>query len=113
MYDKRLETYPFAFEITDGLIGEYLFKPTVTREYLEDIRQRLMEWHRKKGIVLSDETIAAYAKLRRALGAVTRTDAPISKETLLPIWDAKNDFRTSMRKDLNLLYIEERNKGEK
>src|ERR1051325_2911205 len=55
LYDKRLEIYPSAFEITDGLLGEYLFAPATTKEYLKNIQDRLMEWHRKNGLVLSDD----------------------------------------------------------
>jgi hypothetical protein len=111
LYDRRLDAYPLAFEITDNLRGEHLFTLEVTREYLEDTRQRLLDWHKKNGILLSDETIETYKKLRRAIAKVTQTDVSLSDETLRPIWQAKNDFRTSMRKDLNLLYVEEKNKA--
>jgi len=107
LYDKRLETYPLAFEITDSLLGEHLFSSMVTRKYLTDIHDQLMEWHRKKGIVLSDESITRFQQLRKALTKVTKSDEPLSEELLRPIWNAKNEFRTSMRKDLHLLYNEE------
>ena len=110
LYDKRLDAYPPAFEITDGLRGEHLFASSITRQYLEDIRKRLLEWNKKHGLVLSDESIATYVALRRAIAKVTKTQEVLSEEILRPIWVAKNDFRSSMRRDLNLLYVEEREK---
>jgi len=111
LYDKRLDTYPPAFEITDGLRGEHLFAPSITHQHLEDIRYRLLEWHKKNGIVFSDESIETYAALRRAIAKVTKNNEALTEENLKPVWAAKNNFRASMRRDLNLLYVEEREKN--
>jgi hypothetical protein len=107
LYDKRLDTYPIAFEITDGLLGEHLFSSATTKEYLQNIYDQLMEWHRTKGIVLSDESITRFQQLRKALAKIIKADEALSEDALRPLWFAKNEFRASMRKDLHLLYNEE------
>ena len=106
LYDKRLEMYPPAFEITDGLLGEYLFSSKISRDYLQTIYEQLMDWH-KKVIVLSDESLTAFQLLRTSLLTVIKSDEALSEENLRPIWLAKNGFRTALRKDLRLLYNEE------
>jgi hypothetical protein len=109
LYDKRLEMYPPAFEITDALLGEYLFSPKVSRDYLQSIYEQLMNWH-KRVIVLSDESLTAFQQLRVSLRTVIKSDETLSEENLHPIWLAKNDFRIALRRDLRLLYNEEQDK---
>ena len=110
LYDTRLDIYPIAFEITDGLRGKHVFNPDTKHEYLEDIWQCLLEWHKRNGLFLSDETIKSYIALRRGLEDIIESKKELTETNLQPIWKAKNNFRTSMRKDLNLLYVEEQPK---
>lgn len=106
LYDKRLEAYPCAFEITENLRGEYLFSGDISEDYLSETRQRLIEWNRVNGIFLSDETIKSYMALRSSL-SMPKKDAS-TEEYIKSIWLSKNAFRSALRKDLNLLYLEER-----
>ena len=113
LYDKRLDVYPVAFEITDDLRGKYLFRSNVSksRESLEEIKINLVEWHKKNGLILSEETIEAYKHLRWNLENVIESTDNLTEERLKPIWEGKMAFRRAMRKDLNLLYVEETKKG--
>lgn len=109
LYEKRLAAYPLAFEITDDLREKKLRRESTTQQYLEQILQSLLEWHRKNGLILSPETILAYKNMRDAIDLVITSSAiPLSQESLLTIRDSKVKFRTCMRKDLNLLYAEEK-----
>jgi hypothetical protein len=113
LYDKRLDVYPIAFEITDDLRGKYLFRSNTSnsREALKEIKNRLVEWHRKNGLILSEETIEAYKHLRWNLENVVESSDELTEEKLKPVWEGKISFRRAMRKDLNLLYAEEIQKG--
>jgi hypothetical protein len=113
LYDKRLDVYPIAFEITDDLRGKYLFRSNTSNfgETLKEIRNRLVEWHRKNGLILSEETIEAYKHLRWNLENVSESNDELTEERLKPIWEGKISFRRAMRNDINLLYSEEVQKG--
>ena len=108
LYDQRLATYPIAFEITDDLRGKKLFRAEITREYLQQALERLIDWHRKNGLILSQDTVVGYKQLRNALETVIVREGALTEELLVPIQKGKVYFRACMRKDLNLLYSEER-----
>lgn len=108
LYEKRLEAYPLVFEITDGLRGSYLFDESVKTQELLKLRDHLLEWNKKHGFVMSDKSISAFYKLRSALKlSENKTNKP-STEVLEKIFLAKNHFRSMLRNDVNLLYVEER-----
>jgi hypothetical protein len=109
LYDRRLEVYPIAFEITDALRGKYLFRSKVSnsRKALREVQTQLLDWHKKNGLILSGGAIHAYINLRGLLENIIESECDLTEETLNPIWEAKVAFRRAMRKDLNLLYVEE------
>ena len=107
LYDKRLEVYPLAWEITGDLLREDLSEPVISKEYLEEKRQHLIAWHRKNGLLISEEAVGAYYELRNALTEATQTDSELFEKSLKLVWQSKNYFRSKLRKDLHLLYIEE------
>lgn len=108
LYDLRLKYYPKAFEITDQLRGEYLFKGLVLAKDLNVIREELMEWNKSKaGFILSESSIASYYEIRDSLAQNSTNDEGLSKPQIKKIWHAKNKFRGCLRSDLNLLYVEE------
>lgn len=107
LYDKRLEVYPLVFSITDDLRGARLFNELDLQELLK-VRNNLLEWNRKQGFVLSDKSIKAFYYLRNALSLDYKNSKEIKKGDLEKIFKAKNEFRSMLRDDVNLLYVEER-----
>ena len=106
LYGLRIDCYREAFEITEMLIGDVVFDAG-TEDYLKDVHQKLTEWNRTKaGLIMSEGSIKSYYRLRDALAGKTRT-GPLDKTQIEKIWKAKNDFRRNLRKDVNLLYVEE------
>lgn len=79
LYDKRLRSYPLAFEITDALRGEWLFSPNLDVRNLLETRDKLLEWNRKRGFVMSDESIQAFYDLRDRLDLDIEMATPLSK----------------------------------
>jgi len=106
LYDKRLDAYPLAFEITDLLSGEHIFSLQMNIQELLTIRERLLEWRRKHGFIMSDEAISAFYELRDSLSL--NPDETLSNKKRKSIFRAKNKFRRALRNDVNLLYFEER-----
>jgi len=107
LYDLRLTCYREAFEITEMLVRDVVFKKTVTGEYVNQVYEKLTEWNRTKaGLIMSEESVKSYYRLRGALVSNTRS-GPLEKAQIQRLWKAKNNFRRSLRKDVNLLYVEE------
>ena len=70
LYDQRLEVYPEALEITDGLRPSRLLKrcETLTEEYFQEIVARLDKWQNTKaGFLLSENSFAKLNELRSIL----------------------------------------------
>lgn len=108
LYDKRMNSYPAAFELTDDLRGEVLFSDTITVANLRKIRSNLLEWNRNNGFVMSDQTIESFYLLRRLLHVDEKDNNSLSPELKEKLFEAKNKFRRHLRNDVNLLYVEER-----
>jgi len=108
LYELRLEAYPRAFEITDKLRGGYLFGPDLKEEQLAQLLEELHEWHRSKAaFVLSTDAIRAWYGMRGCLGLKPEQDGHYTEDQRKKIWDAKNNFRKTLRDDVDLLYEEE------
>lgn len=105
LYEKRLQSYPLAFEITEDITGEYLYSTNISKDVLLDTRKSLLEWNRKNGLILSQKSVQSFYNLKKILKI--ENDIILTKETLDLIFEAKNQFRSALREDLNLLYIEE------
>jgi predicted RND superfamily exporter protein len=107
LYERRLEAYEHAFYITDDLSEEDLYKMTVTSGKLQDIRRSLNEWHHKKSFILSEESLKAFYEMRDSLAVEPPNGSEFSPEQIDRIWKAKNQFRKSLRRDVNMSYQEE------
>ena len=109
LIDLRLASYPAAFEITDGLVGEAVFADGFTARTARAVREGLASWNRARAaFVMSEGTIRAYRALRDALAVPGDEARPLTEEERRKIWESKNSFRGSLRRDVNLLYEEEK-----
>jgi hypothetical protein len=108
LMDLRLAAYPEAFEITDELNGDILFATDLTQRQLESVLGKLVTWNKKKaGFILSTESIGAWYRIRSSLRLKPGRDGLYSEDTRRKIWEAKNKFRSVLREDLALLYVDE------
>lgn len=101
--ELRLSRYPRAFEITDQLGSQYLFKNKISSASIKQIREDLIEWNKAlAGFVLSEKSLKAFYKLREALDLNSGHHHSLNQERLERIWKAKSQFRTCLREDVNL-----------
>jgi hypothetical protein len=115
LYDLRMEIYPEAIAITNGLRKSTLTElgDTLSEAYLKAIQEKLDEWHNAKAfLILSRPAVEELYALRRALREKPAPDGKYSPEQLERISKAKNAFRRSLRSDIQLLYEEEMESGE-
>ena len=110
--DLRLSSYPRAFEITDQLGSQYLFKNKISTGSVKQIREDLIEWNKAlTGFVLSDKSLKAFYKLREALDLNSGHNHFLNQERLERIWKAKSQFRACLREDVNLASEEDEPAG--
>jgi hypothetical protein len=110
LYEVRLESYPKAMEITEGLRKEHLEKQdkNLSQEYIRDILNQLDAWHATKaGFIISRKSLCNLYALREALQQKPEFDDKYSPEQIKRIWNAKNEFRATLRADIQLLFKED------
>jgi hypothetical protein len=110
LYDLRLEIYPEAISITDGLRKARMVAPeeSLSEEYFKAIVSKLDEWHGAKAfLLLSRNAIDTLYSLRKVLREKSEMNGKYSKEQLERIWRAKNAFRSALRSDIQFLHKEE------
>ncbi|UBF28491.1 hypothetical protein K9N68_11795 [Kovacikia minuta CCNUW1] len=110
LYDKRLEIYPEAIQITEGLRKSRMEiqGKDISEAYFREIVVKLDEWHNTKAfLLLSEDSVQAFYALRRVTREKPELEGKYSKEHLERIWHAKNAFRYALRSDIQLLYREE------
>ena len=110
LYDQRLDAYPEAIEITDGLRPSRLLKrdEPLTEEYFQKIIARLDKWQNTKaGFLLSDSSIAKLNELRKTLRKPPQENGMYSQEQIELFLMARKALRSSLRQDIHLLYREE------
>jgi len=108
LYDLRLESYPKAFEITDLLRGDLIFNKGMTRKDFLDIRDKLFDWQRTKAaFIMSESALRAFRNLLDKLNMKPESGTTFKESETKEIWRAKNQFRGSLRGDINLIYSEE------
>ena len=114
LYDLRLDMDPQAFEITDQLRGEYIFKGNLNQETLKEVRTKIQDWNKTKaGFLLSQNSLKAFYELRKSLGAHPEDNGKYSDRQRKQIWQCKNRFRGALKADVNLLYAEEEEPDQK
>ena len=108
LYDLRIKHYPKAFSITQRLHKGYVFSDTISKEDIEQVRCDLVEWNSSEAsFILSDKTLDAYYKLHDALLEMPEEKGSYSMRQREAIWCGKNIFRSNLRHDVELLFIED------
>ncbi|MBD2067944.1 hypothetical protein H6F93_10480 [Leptolyngbya sp. FACHB-671] len=110
LYDLRLEMYPEAIAITDGLRKSQMAaqQAHLSEAYFKDILKKLDEWHGARAfLLLSRSAVDTLYTLRRVLREKPEMEGQYSKEQLEKIWKAKGAFRSALRSDIQFLYEEE------
>jgi len=110
LYDIRIEAYPKAMQITEGLRKSVIFDNHVqtTPEYFRNILSELDDWHATKAaFIISRTTLHRLYDLRDALRQKPQEKDSFSAEEIEVIWKAKGAFRASLRDDIQLLFKEE------
>jgi hypothetical protein len=110
LYDQRLETYPEAIKITDGLRPSRLLerREPLTEEYFQGIVTRLDQWQNTKvGFLLSDNSLAKLNELRTILREQPQSNGSYSSDQVERFLVARRAFRTALRTDVHLLFREE------
>jgi hypothetical protein len=108
LYELRLASYPKAFFITDQLRSEYVFGEILSPDFLRKVLEDLLEWNKSSaGFLLSADSLKAYYAIRKMLSAVPEHTDKYSSTQRKSIWNCKNLFRAALKRDLDLLYVEE------
>lgn len=110
LYDVRLEVYPRAMEITEGLRKSHLAEQadTLSEEYFRNIRNELDQWHATRAaFIVSRSSLEQLWNLREALRQKPGPDGRYSQEQIQKIVDAKGKFRKSLWSDMQLLFKED------
>jgi len=108
LYDLRLEMYPEAIAITDGLRKSRMTEAEISEAYFKSILAKLDEWHGARAfLLLSRNAVHTLYTLRKVLREKPAMEGKYSKEQLETIWNAKGAFRSALRADIQFLYEEE------
>lgn len=109
LYDLRLEMYPEAIAITDGLRKSRMSdQAELSEAYFKSILTKLDEWHGARAfLLLSRNAVNTLYTLRKVLREKPEMEGKFSKEQLEKIWKAKGAFRSALRADIQFLYEEE------
>ena len=116
LYDARLESYPRAMEVTEGLRQSRLAeqRDRLSQAYFRTILDELDQWHATKAaFIISRGSLEQLWDLREQLRQKPGADGRYSSEQLQKIVDAKGKFRRSLWSDMQLLFKEDtQSKGE-
>ena len=110
LYDQRLESYPEAIAVTDGLRPSRLLerREPLTEEYFQAIVARLDQWQNTKaGFLLSDNALAKLNALRTILRENPQDNGTYASAQVEGFLAARKAFRAALRTDIHLLYKEE------
>lgn len=110
LYEARIEVYPEAIAITDGLRKSRMGSQGdgLSQQYFNDILTRLDVWHSEKAfLLLSWNAVQTLYRLRKVLREKPEMGGAYSQDQLMRIWNAKGAFRSALRSDIQLLYEEE------
>ncbi len=110
LYERRMEVYPEAIELTDGLRRSRLQQQSesLSPQYFQTILASLDEWHGKRAfLLLSEDAVQTLYALRRLLREPPAEADRYTPEQLQRIKAAKDKFRMALRLDIQLLYREE------
>jgi len=109
LYELRLKNYPRAFEITERLKQERKPKFINPKEEIEAILKDLLEWKNGEvSLILSNDSLYLFGQLCNRLDKLPDGELGVfSQKQAENIFQARIDFRRSLRKDLGFLFDEE------
>lgn len=108
LYDRRISTYPEAFSITQGLVGYIIPDDTFGKKETSKILDKLVAWQSgDASFILSKKSLKSFYKLRESLLQEPDKGDFYSEAQKKAMWECKNDFRASLRKDVKLLFRED------
>jgi hypothetical protein len=108
LIELRLRLYPQAFEITEPLAREALFRKTFGPQDAAGVHQHLTAWNRAEApLVVSQDTLHSFRRLRDLLRTASLGPDPVPESMCKEIWTAKNAFRSCLRRDVQHLYEED------
>jgi hypothetical protein len=108
LYDLRLQYYPEAFRITEGLHRSRTDAEEDLFSYFQSIREQLKRWKAgEASFILSDAALEAFYELQRVLKKNPEKGVVYSETQIDNIWRARNRLRGALRGDLGLLFRED------
>lgn len=110
LYDVRLESYPRAMEITEGLRNSRLAELAdgLSEAYFRGILKDLDDWHASRAaFIISRASLEKLWDLREALRQKPGPGGKYSPEQIQRIVDTKGKFRKSLWSDMQLLFKED------
>lgn len=105
LYEKRMELYPYAFELSSKI--KKLKPPLYIISHEQQLRilKNLNSWvENKSGIFLSQEVISSYYSLRKELGKNPGNGDGYTETQINNLWTARNNFRSALRQDISNLH---------
>ena len=126
LYDRRVSVYPGLFQATAAFRRSNMHEASNIESHLRDAIDRVNSWHEKEGgLLLSSNAHQELLDLRQSVKDYLRqreddSSTPLDEATRLlheerlnSIWRHKNDLRAAMRKDLGLLFDEDRDRSDR
>jgi hypothetical protein len=110
VYEKRLDGYPKALELTEPLRRRHLLGVRGdVGAYLDGVRIELQRWHSgSAAFIMSKESLDALYELRDCLEGIRPERADrFSESEVEELFSAKNQFRRSLSNDIRLLFDED------
>ena len=108
LYSLRLEHYPQAFILTEQIQQRPKPKKIIERTELQNIALQLYSW--KTGavsLIISKRSLDKFFALRDALSVGYAENDRFSDSQVERIMNTRNEFRSSLRQDIGLLYEED------
>lgn len=99
LYSARMEVYPEAIAITNGLRKSRMQAQgeTLDEAYFQEILAQLDEWHGKRSFLLmSRNAVHTLYALRQLLREKPETNGRYTASQLEKIWKAKGAFRSAL-----------------
>ena len=107
LYEERITHYRKAFSITQGL-GYVVQNEDFRAEEADAIYRELSSWLASDAaFVVSRRSLSAYYDIRDALKVTPDEQGRYSMEQRRGMWKAKNEFRSALRNDVRLLFLED------
>lgn len=114
LYDRRMEAYPRAWEISDALRRSRMRAGNAQQdpEYFAKVLAELDQWTATAGaMILSKEAVEASIDMRLALREAPAGPDGYSDEQVERIWRSKGRLRQELRRDVDLLFSEDDGPG--